>query len=146
MKKICAIIIALAAFAAAASAQSRAIGIRAGGDAEVSYQHYLGNNFLEADLGWAFVGKGLQITGVYDFMLANSGNFNFYLGPGAQINSWTDSEGKGRFGIGIGAQLGAEYQIGAIPFNVSLDWRPMWNFIGSCGSWSSLALGFRYRF
>lgn len=146
MKRICTIILALTAFAAVASAQPRAIGVRLGGDAEVSYQHSFGDNFLEGDLGWAFAGKGVQITGIYDFVFANTGNFNFYAGPGAQINSWKDGDGNGKFGIGIGGQVGAEYQIGSIPFNVSLDWRPMWNFIGSYGSWSSLALGFRYRF
>lgn len=146
MKKICSVILFLVAFAIAASAQPRAIGIRVGGDMEISYQHNLDANFLEVDLGWTFAGKGFQLTGIYDFTLGNVGNFSFYAGPGAQINSWRDADGNGKFGICLGGQVGAEYQIGSIPFNVSLDWRPMFNFIGSAFGWSSLAIGFRYRF
>ena len=146
MKKFFVIALSMLAFAAVASAQPRAIGIRAGGDAEVSYQHSFGNNFLEADLGMAFFNAGIQLTGVYDFVVASVDNFNFYVGPGAQFNSWKDPENILKLGVGVGAQLGAEYRFGSIPFNISLDWRPMWNFIGSYGSWSSVAIGFRYRF
>ena len=145
-KKLFTVSLFIFVFLAAAIAQPKAVGLRVGGDAEVSYQNSIGENFLELDLGMAFVGRGLQLTGIYDFVFARSGNFNFYVGPGAQVNSWKDSEGEGKIGIALGGQIGAEYQIGAIPFNIALDYRPMWNFIGNYGSWSSAALSFRYRF
>lgn len=151
MKKILAIALSVLAFAAVASAQPRAIGIRAGGDAELSYQHSIGSTFVEADLGMALGNyAGIQLTAIYDFVFASFDNFNCYVGPGAQVNMWTgkteEGDTAGKFGVGVGGQLGIEYQFGTIPFGISLDWRPMWNFIGKYGAWSSAALGFRYRF
>ena len=146
MKRIFVVIVSLLALAAAASAQPRAFGLRLGGDVEGSYQHQLGRNFMEADLGLGFGKSSLQLTGVYDFVIANTNNFSFYAGPGVQLNTWKDSERNTKFGVGIGGQLGFEYAFGSIPFNIALDWRPMWNFIGAYASWSSVALSFRYRF
>ena len=67
--------VAALAFAAVASAQPKAVGVRVGNGAEVSYQHYLGgSNFIEADLG--FMSNGFRLTGIYDFDLGSAGNFN----------------------------------------------------------------------
>lgn len=145
MKKLIAVVIAVMAISFVASAQPRAFGIRIGGDVEASYQHQFGRNFLEADLGLGFAMSALQLTGVYDFVIANTNNFSFYAGPGVQVNTWKDSEKRTNAGIGIGGQLGFEYAFGSIPFNIALDWRPVWNFSGY-GAWSSVALSFRYRF
>lgn len=147
MKKILVIALSVLAFASVASAQPRALGIRVGGDAELSYQHSLGGNFLEADLGMDVAGPhaGFHLTGIYDFVFASVDNFNFYAGPGAQVSFWTDEDQSG-LGIGLGGQIGAEYQFGGIPFAISLDWRPMWDFLGAGANLYSAALGFRYRF
>lgn len=148
MKKIFAIALSVLAFAAVASAQPRAIGIRAGWDAELSYQHSLGNNFAEFDLGLAGF-NNIVVTGVYDFVFASADNFNFYAGPGAQVGMYKyakDGVDGTHLGVGLGGQVGAEYQFGGIPFIISVDWRPMWDFLGAGGSWSSCNLGFRYRF
>ena len=149
MKKIFAIALCLLAFATAASAQSRALGIRAGGDAEISYQHDLGGNFAEFDLGLSGY-KNIVVTGVYDFIIASPDNFNIYVGPGAQVGMYKyateGNEEALHLGVGLGAQLGVEYQFGTIPFNIALDWRPMWDFLGAGASWSSAAISFRYRF
>ena len=145
MKKIIIIVLSALLFAGVASAQPRAIGARLGGDAEISYQHNLGTNFLEADLGMALGNAGgFRLTGIYDFNFEIANSFNFYVGPGAQIGMYA-GENSAAFGVAIGGQLGLEYQIAAIPLNISLDWRPMWHFIGA-PSWSSAALGIRYRF
>jgi len=151
MKKIIAIAVSLLAFAAVASAQSRAIGARLGGDAELSYQYSLGNNFVEADLGMAFGNYGgLRVTGIYDFAFELPYNLGFYIGPGAQIGMYGGKDDQGNsvstFGIGLGGQIGVEYHIQAVPLNISIDWRPMWDFIGSHATWSSAALGIRYAF
>jgi hypothetical protein len=63
MKKILVIALSLLALGAVASAQPRALGIRGGYGAELSYQHGLGSNFLEADLGF-LVNNGFYLTGV----------------------------------------------------------------------------------
>ena len=51
MKKIILIAAMVLGFAVAAVAQPRAIGLRGGYGVELSYQHTLGENFVEANLG-----------------------------------------------------------------------------------------------
>ena len=51
MKKIILVAALVLGFAVAASAQPRAIGVRIGNGGEISYQHQLGQNFLEVDGG-----------------------------------------------------------------------------------------------
>ena len=95
MKKIIVIAAFMLGFAFAAVAQPRAIGGRLGNGAEVSYQHTLGQNFLEIDGG-----AGLDIynaghfnlgaTGIYNIMIAqpqwtDQGELGFYAGPGAGL-------------------------------------------------------------
>lgn len=130
--------------AVTASAQSKALGVRLGYGAELSYQHYMSGNsdFLEADLGW--FSNGFFVSGVYDFNLASEGNFNFYAGPGVQLGATTGEEGT--FNIGICGQLGMEYNFN-LPIQLSLDWKPGFNFLGGgYFAWQSIALGVRYRF
>ena len=150
MKKIIVIALSLVAFAAVASAQPRALGIRATYGAELSYQHTLGgSNFAEFDLGWAG-NSGFNLAGIYDFVIGGSDNFNFYAGPGARFGmyNWHDEANNAsmKASLAIAGQLGVEYQFGGIPFNISLDWQPSWDFLGTGFGWSSFALGFRYRF
>ena len=149
MKKIIVIALSLVAFAAVASAQPRALGIRATYGAELSYQHTLGgSNFAEFDLGWAG-NSGFNLAGIYDFIIGGSDNFNFYAGPGADLSVYKYTDGdkdKTGLGLGIAGQLGMEYNFN-IPLTLSLDWRPVFNFIGNTGfGWQSIALGIRYRF
>ena len=103
--------VAALAFAAVASAQPKAVGVRVGNGAEVSYQHYLGgSNFIEADLG--FMSNGFRLTGIYDFDLGSAGNFNFYVGPGASLGFVNGTDGNGNaktyFSAAVVGQVGAE--------------------------------------
>lgn len=148
MKKFIIAIVALLAFAAVSNAQPRALGVRGGYGVELSYQHILNSNFAEVDLGWA--PGGVNIVAVYDFVVANAGNFNFYVGPGVRVGSFLTSSDVLGLNLGIAAQLGAEYEISAAPVNISLDWRPMVNFFGEGNqrgfNGNFLSLGIRYRF
>ena len=144
MKKVIAILIAILAFTAVANAQSRALGIRATYGGELSYQHYMGSSsFLEADLGFA-LHDGFVLTGIYDFILGQSGGFSFYAGPGAQLAFWDTPDYSG-IGLGIAGQLGVEYVFPA-PIGISLDWRPRFDFIHGGFGYSSVALSLRYMF
>lgn len=146
MKKFIVIIAAVLCFATAANAQSKALGLRATYGAELSYQHDLGSNFAEFDLGWFH--DGFYLTGIYDFILGSEGNFNFYAGPGAALGFYSykeNGEGHSGFNAGIAGQLGVEYNFNA-PINISLDWRPVFNFIHGGFGWQGVALGLRYRF
>lgn len=144
MKKVIAILVAILAFTAVANAQSRALGIRATYGGELSYQHYMGSSsFLEADLGFA-LHDGFVLTGIYDFILGQSGGFSFYAGPGAQLAFWDTPDYSG-IGLGIAGQLGVEYVFPA-PIGISLDWRPRFDFIHGGFGYSSVALSLRYMF
>ena len=150
MKKLIIVILSMIAFAAVASAQPRAIGVRAGYGVEVSYQHYLGaENFLEADLG--LVGNhGMYLTGVYNFNIGYAGPFSFYAGPGAQAGFYAAKTSEQNvamaLNLAVGGQIGAEWAVPSAPINISLDWRPMFYFMHGGFGWDGFALGFRYRF
>ena len=142
MKKIIAIAVAILCFAAVASAQPKAIGIRGTYGVELSYQHNSGPGFWEFDAG--LFNKLLDVCAIYDFNIAPLGPLNFYAGPSAQAWMWF-GESSG-FGVGVGAQLGLEYTF-SFPLQLSLDWRPCFNFVNGFG-WSpyGVALGIRYAF
>ena len=149
MKKAIIVILSVLMFGVAVSAQPRALGIRGGYGAELSYQHSLGSNFLEADLGmWG--GNAFYLTGIYDFVFAQSGIVNFYVGPGAQVGFYNTTNDQGKattaMALGVVGQLGAEFEIPAVPINISIDWKPVFNFIGGGFGWNGFALGLRYRF
>ena len=147
MKKTILILAALLGFALAVSAQPRALGVRIGYGADISYQHTLGaENFLEVDLGWKLnpnAPGSFSAAASYDIQVAPLGPFNFYLGPAAHL--WL-VENSG-IGLGVGGQIGLEYLFSEIPFQISLDWRPMFQLIPDTGfGWSSIGLGLRYLF
>ena len=110
-------------FAVAASAQPKALGLRLGYGAELSYQHNLGDyNFIEADLGLGDFAY-LNLAGTYNFMIAkpqwtDSGEWGFYAGPGVALGV-----GQGIFNLGIAGQVGLEYTFD-FPLQLSVDIRP----------------------
>ena len=141
MKKVLTVLVALFAFAALASAQPRAIGVRAGWGGTISYQHTLGGeNFLEADLGWT--AGSINIAANYDFHICPVGPLNFYAGPGVSVFVW-----NGGVGVGVNGQLGLEYTFDKIPLQLSLDWRPIFLFVPATAfGWYDFGLGIRYAF
>ena len=130
MKKIIVLAAVILGFSVAAAAQPRAIGFRIGNGGEISYQHTLGQNFLEVDggLGLGFDGVfNIGATGIYNFMIAqpqwtDRGEWGFYAGPGASV------------GLGLGeanyltlaaaGMVGLEYTFW-FPLQLSVDIRPM---------------------
>ena len=88
MKKFFLVMVAVLCVSAAAIAQPRAVGLRGGYGIEATYQHTLGDKFVQADLGLS-VG-GLNIAGTYNWMIAqpkwtSKGEWGFYAGPGASL-------------------------------------------------------------
>ena len=145
MKRVLAILIAILAFTSVASAQSRSLGIRATYGGELSYQHNTGAaSFFEADLGFA-IKDGFVLTGIYDFILGQSGGFAFYAGPGAQLCFYNTEEYSG-IGLGVAGQLGVEYVFPSAPIGISFDWRPRFDFIHGGFGYSSVAFALRYMF
>ncbi|MCD8208182.1 MAG: hypothetical protein LUD72_09630 [Bacteroidales bacterium] len=157
MKKLVLIFVAVLAFAAAASAQPRAVGVRATAGFEVSYQHELGRmgNFVEADLGY-MVPMGKQadwfnIAAIYNFLIAepdwtSRGDWGFYAGPGLALGA-----GEREFAFGLAGQIGLEYTFW-FPLQLSFDFRPQLGYGHYAGGdhfafWGWYpSLGVRYRF
>lgn len=146
MKKLICIIAATVVACVAASAQPRALGVRLSYGAELSYQHTLGSNFLEANLGW--VGSNaLDVHASYNLIFAHpnwsAGEWNAYVGPAAGAYFY-----NGGFLVSVGAQLGLEYTF-TFPLQLSLDIRPDIISFGSQLLWMYNwypRLGIRYRF
>lgn len=147
MKKTLILIAAILGFAVVASAQPRAIGVRAGYGGEFSYQHGFGNSFAELDLGW-WGNNHINIVGIYDFIIGGNGQVNVYLGPGAQLSIWNDvPKHASQLNVGLAGQFGVEWNIPTIPLQLSLDWRPVFFFLNDGGfGYDSVGLGIRYRF
>lgn len=152
MKKLL-LFVALVSVGAIAGAQvsSNALGARIyGGDtfngAELSYQKGLNDrNRLELDASFGFKSDNtrLALVGIYHWDWHISGGFNWYLGPGASLayDSYNDNN---YLNIGLGGQIGIEYKFKDLPLLVSLDTRPMWDFLGDVNGlgWGA-ALGIR---
>lgn len=150
MKKLIVVALCAVLFSVVASAQPRALGLRGGYGAELSYQHSLGANFAEIDLGLGYANT-FHLTGVYNFNIGNAEAFGFYAGPGASVGmyNFTNSDGNKALGLSLAVvgQIGAEYVFSSIPLQISLDWRPAFRFIGDPGfGWQGFALGVRYMF
>lgn len=123
MKKL--LILAVAVMmSAAAFAQPKSIGARFGYGAEITYQHTVGKNFIETDLGYNYA-RGYNVTAKYDFVVAkpqwtSEGAWEFYVGPGIFVGS--DFKDK-PFIFGISAQVGLAYTF-KIPLQLSVDIMP----------------------
>lgn len=156
MKKvIVSLILIFSAYGLHARVHPHAIGLRLGGDgdvngAEISYQHGFGNsNRLELDLGF---GKNKHhnrtyITGIYHWNWNISGGFNWYAGPGAALGIYSYDKSDSNINIGIGGQIGIEFDFNKLnaPILLSLDVRPMWDFIGDYNDFGwGAALGVRF--
>ena len=153
MKKIILVAAMVLGFAAAAVAQPRALGLRGGYGIEATYQHTMGENFLEANLGFSGF-NSLNVAATYNWMLAqpdwtNRGEWGVYAGPGAALGIAFGNPGA--FNIAAAGQVGLEYTFW-FPLQLSLDIRPqlgLWTGCGTAGfyfgGWCP-ALGIRYRF
>ena len=152
MKKIILIAAMVLGFAVAASAQPRAIGLRLGYGAEVTYQHSLGANFVEANLGLNTF-NAINAVATYNWMIAqpqwtDRGEWGFYAGPGANVGLGMGSEGNNFFNVSAAGAVGIEYTFW-FPLQLSFDFRQHLGLgFGGYGfySLSSACLGIRYRF
>jgi len=138
-----------------------AIGARLGGShfghygGELSYQHGFGDaNRLELGVGWRNHKdwSRLGVAIVYHWVWNLTDGLNWYVGPGGTVSLYNgkDNNSDG-FGVSLGGQIGLEYDFNTadVPLLLSLDARPMWNFIGSNGYGGfgyGAALGIRYTF
>lgn len=148
MKKTFAILTILLSmsFYSFAQVNPHAIGVRFGNAAasafgmEVSFQQGIGDaNRLELDLGSNFgANDGHDYThsilsGIYQWDWNIVEGLNWYIGPGAEIGGYVDYDKASNncLTLAVGGQVGLEYDFNTldVPILVSLDARPMLNFI-----------------
>lgn len=156
MKRFAIVIIGLIFIASAAGAQdyNTGIGFRGGTFNGITLKHFVGsNNAIEGILSTRW--QGLKVTGLYEIhqQAFDTPRLNWYYGVGGHIGFWNDDHYNPRYGdraytvIGVDGIIGIEYNIEPIPFNISLDWKPYFDFIGYTGIWvDSGALSIRYIF
>ncbi len=117
------------------------------GEIAVTWHKALGRYRLETDLGWAQSDKWsyLNLSTAFHFRWHITKGLYWYIGPGVNMGWYFRDY---HFGLGIGAQLGIEYNL-PFPLQLSLDIFPRWNIIGtteSVGFGGSGGLSIRYRF
>ena len=151
MKKFLLVLVAVFGLGLAANAQNW-IGVRgafgSSSGAELSFQHgFNANNRLELDLGWSKhqTYGFFNLSAVYQWMGGIAGNLGWFAGVGANAGIW-NGYSEGNFGLGFLAQAGLEYNFQAVPFQITLDFRPQWDVLGAASGFGYAgALGIRYR-
>jgi hypothetical protein len=167
MRRFVFILIAIFASVFVAKSQPKALGLRAGMDCQLSYEHNMtgdlqgaesSGDFMELDLGVEFVygyAVGLNAAAGYNFMIAQpewtqKGQWGFYVGPAVKVGYlWVGGY------LAVGAQVGLEYNFD-FPLQLSLDIRPAAGVAfegGTCRLYGAEAilgsipcLSVRYRF
>ena len=156
MKKIIILAAMVLGFVVTATAQPRAIGLRLGNGAEASYQHSLGQNFIQIDGGLGidiYNGNALGVgaTAVYNFMIAqpqwtDRGEWGFYAGPGVNAGAVLGSQTS--VSLAAAGMVGLEYTFW-FPLQLSVDFRQHLGYsIGANVFYapSSIGISARYRF
>ena len=149
MKKTFVILVAIIgiSFFAQAQVNPHAIGLRFGGDRYYNDRYSTGVEFsfqkgisdrtrVELDLGFRgykhYSNMFLSATYQWDWNIV--GGLNWYIGPGAAIGfyNWNDDPKSSGLNLGIGGQIGLEFDFNVLgaPILLSLDSRPMWDFVG----------------
>ena len=130
------------------------IGFRGGFSNGLTVKHFISQKgALEGILSTRW--GGFEITGLYEIhnRAFNVDRLNWYFGFGAHLGFWQGNktkwatEDRAYTVGGLDGILGLEYNFKAIPFNLSIDWKPQFNFFGYSGFWGDGgALSIRYIF
>ena len=134
------------------STYDRAIGVKFPGGFAISYKQFLKNNQnVEAEA--MFISNGFRAVGLYEWNWDIQGidGLRWYVGPGAHIGFWNNNYSKksnnSNAGIGIDGVIGLDYKVSDLPINISLDWQPSVDVIGSTGTGLGYGgIGVRYTF
>ncbi len=158
MKKILITLLIVFCSAALSNAQDyrTGVGLRGGFPSGLTVKHFTGEkSALEFLLASRW--RGFEITGLYEIhnQAFNVERFKWYFGFGGHVGFWNGDYTYKYWGdpgtnytvVGIDGILGLEYSFTEVPINLSLDWKPAFNFIGYSGFWvDGGALSIRYIF
>jgi hypothetical protein len=132
------------------------IGVRGGFEDGLTIKHFTREKsafeFLLASR-WS----GYEITGLYEVhnQAFDVERLKWFVGFGGHVGFWNGNytyrywgeQGTNYTVVGLDGILGLEYSFKDVPFNLSLDWKPAFNFIGYTGLWGDGgALSLRYIF
>ena len=149
--------------AAAQENYKTAIGLRVGPNYGLTVKHFWKDK-------WAFEGLfssrgfnngrngrglgGFNITGLAEWhgTLPNAKGFAWYAGLGAHLGRWYGGN-WGRnynsdyyFVLGLDAIIGLEYTFASAPFNIAIDYKPEFDFVGYNGFWGDgIAVSLRLK-
>ena len=130
---------------------TKAIGVKMYPSA-ISYKSFITDLKAFEVLGY-FTLDGFRATGMIEKYspFADTEQLSWYVGYGGHIGIWSEEWKKNnpthKAGIALGVDgiLGLDYKLKNAPLNVSLDWQPSFNFVGSSYFESGWAgLGVRY--
>lgn len=117
-----------------------ALGVRAALALGLTVKHHLDDvNALEGivQTRWG----GILITGLYEihFPAFQTSGLRWYLGGGAHVGVWGNNSGSPWFAdngngdggsvIGVDGIIGLEYTLEDVPINLSIDYKPTFNFV-----------------
>lgn len=145
-------LIFLLAGAKAQSTYDRAIGIKFPGGFAITYKQFL-NDTHNVEGEAMFFDHGFRAVALYEFNFDIEGveGLRWFVGPGVHVGFWNNkyqkSENVNSAGFGIDGILGLDYKIAKLPVNVSLDWQPALDLIGSSSATAAYGgIGVRYTF
>ncbi len=134
----------------AATPQPKAVGVRIGWGAEISYQQSMGENFIEVDLGIDQF-NSIDFATLYNLTIARpewteEGQWGIYAGPGAALGMRVFGE-RNFFHIAAACMVGIEYTF-SMPLQLSFDIKPQLGVGFGYGFYWRMtpSFGVRYRF
>lgn len=119
-----------------------ALGMRINGGLGITAKHMLNDKAAIEGILYTRWG-GLNLTGIYavHYPVFKEPGFRFYIGGGSHLgffdgnkNPWWDDNDQHAV-WGLDGQIGLEYTFDEIPLNLSLDWKPAINILGSDDFW-----------
>jgi hypothetical protein len=134
MKKILLTLVLALTVVALANAQDykTGIGLRGGWGYGLTVKHFISEkSALEGILSSRW--SGFEVTGLYEIhnRAFDVDRLNWYFGGGAHVGFYGNNYPGGNVTVvGIDGILGLEYNFKEVPINLSLDWKPAFNFVG----------------
>jgi len=136
-----------------ATPYKKAIGVKMYPSA-ISYKVFVKTNAAFEYLGYVSL-DGFRATALYEKYMPIDGNENltWYVGYGGHLGLWSEEWKKNNpnhnagIALGVDGILGLDYKVKTAPLNISVDWQPSFNFVGSSYFESGWAgIGIRYTF
>ncbi len=131
------------------------IGVRLGLGSGVTFQHFFSDHSAMEFIAHQRYG-GVALTGLYEMhnQMFDVKGLKWYWGAGAHVGVYSLSskvhEGASSgdlLAAGVDAIAGLEYFFRGLPLQMSADWKPAFNLLGTrYVEWSAGAISLRYRF